>query len=189
MRSIMISEEDLAAIREADAEIEAGFRLTPENIALSRYLDRVAAMEKLDNRERRIAEYNRAYREANRERIAESKRAYREANRERIEEHQRAYREANRERIAEYNRAYREANRERIAEYNRAYYEANRERITESQRAAIVDFRRSYGLTQRDFAKSIGVSTALVSNWECGRSPINLDKVGAVFPMLAEALR
>ena len=159
MRSIMISEEDLAAIREADAEIEAGFRLTPENIALSRYLDRVAAMEKLDNRERRIAEYNRAYREANRERIAEYNRAYYEANRERITENQRAYREANRERIAEY------------------------------QRAAIVDFRRSYGLTQRDFAKSIGVSTALVSNWECGRSPINLDKVGAVFPMLAEALR
>ena len=85
--------------------------------------------------------------------------------------------------------AYYEANRERIAEYQRAYYEANRERIAESQRAAIVDFRRSNGLTQRDFAKSVGVSKPLVSHWECGRSPINLDKVGAVFPELAEALR
>ena len=114
MRSIMISEEDLAAMRAADAEIEAEFRLTTEDIALSRNMDRAAAMEKLDNRERRIAEY---------------------------------------------------------------------------QRAAIVDFRRSTGMNQMDFAKAVGVSNALVSHWECGRSPVNLDKVGAVFPELAEALR
>ena len=55
------------------------------------------------------AEYQRAYREANRDKLAEWERAYREANRDKVAERKRAYYEANRDKLAEYQRAYREA--------------------------------------------------------------------------------
>ena len=51
-------------------------------------------------------------------------------------EYKRAYREANREKVAEYKRAYREANREKVAAQQRAYYEARRRAKRESVEAA-----------------------------------------------------
>ena len=42
-------------------------------------------------KQRKIAEYQRAYREANRDKIAEYKRAYREANREEYNAYMREY--------------------------------------------------------------------------------------------------
>ena len=119
--------EELAEMAAADEELEAQ-PLTMEEIREARERDKAAQHDKKSKKEQRIAENQRAYREANREKIAENQRAYREANREKIAENKRAYREANREKIAENQRAYYEANRERIAENKRAYYEANREK-------------------------------------------------------------
>ena len=48
--------------------------------------------------------------------------------------YQRAYREANREKVAAQQRAYREANREKLAAQKRAYYESHKEQIMEAQR-------------------------------------------------------
>jgi hypothetical protein len=44
-------------------------------------------------------------------------------------EYNRRWRQANRERVAEYNRAYREAHPEREATRHKAYHEANREHV------------------------------------------------------------
>ena len=63
-------------------------------------------------------EYNKSYREANRDK----QKAYRETNREKQKEYHKEYREANREKL----NAYREANREHKKSYNKAYREKAR---------------------------------------------------------------
>ena len=132
--------EELAEMAAADAEIDASFSLTNEDIKRSREADKAAMFDRLPPEKKKIAAKQRAYREANREEIAAKKRAYYEANREEIAAKQRAYREANREEIAAYQRAYYEANREKITARRRAYREAKREGnhvpISQPQQAA-----------------------------------------------------
>ena len=90
------TKEELEEMRRADEEIERSFALTPEDLRRGRELDRAARLEALPHDKRKVAEYQRAYYEANREKVAEYKRAYREANREKVAAQQRAYREARR---------------------------------------------------------------------------------------------
>ena len=99
---------ELAEMARADAEIEATFRLTNEDVMLGRMIDLAANLDNMDNASRRQAEYQRRYREANREKVAEGQRRYREANREKVAEGQRRYREANREKVAEGKRELRD---------------------------------------------------------------------------------
>ena len=91
------TKEELAEMARADAEIEAEFRLTNEDINLSRSLDRDAVLDRMDAKQRNLAERKRAYYEANRDKVAEYNRAYYEANRDKVAEYQRAYYEANRD--------------------------------------------------------------------------------------------
>ena len=72
---------ELAEMARADAEIEASFRITNEDIALGRELDRAFALDNMDPKKRKLAETQRRYREANKEKLAESKRAIRELRR------------------------------------------------------------------------------------------------------------
>ena len=97
---------ELAEMARADAEIEATFRLTNEDLALGRQIDREAVLEGMDAQARKRAEYQRQYYEANREKVAEYQRQYYEANREKVAEYQRQYYEANREKVAERQRQY-----------------------------------------------------------------------------------
>ena len=169
-------------MRRADEEIEREFRLSPEDLERDRELTQVVKLERMAPEKRRIAAYQRAYYEANRDSIAAYQRAYREANRDSLAEKQRAYYEANRDSIAEKQRAYREANRDSIAEKQRAYYEANRDSIAEKQRAYreanrdsiaekqrwIREARKAHGYTQRDMARMLGVSISAISRLESG---------------------
>ena len=123
----LFTPEELEELRRADAELDEEYTLSNEDIALSRSLDREAKLERLDNKGKKIAAQQAAYREANREKIAAQKAAYYEANREKIAAQQAAYYEANREKIAAQKAAYREANREKIAAQQAAYREANRD--------------------------------------------------------------
>ena len=86
----MFTPEELAEMAAFDAEIE-NEPLTNEEIRESRERDRAALDDRKDRREK-IAENQRAYREANREKIAENQRAYYEANREKINAYMREYR-------------------------------------------------------------------------------------------------
>ena len=64
----------------ADAEIEAGpFRFTDAEIAFGRLFDREVILDRMDSKHKRIAEYQRRYREAHKEEIAEGKRELRDA--------------------------------------------------------------------------------------------------------------
>ena len=87
----MFTPEELAEIAAADAEIEAEFRLTQEDLDRSRELDREAKFRALPMEKQKVAEYQKAYREANREKVAAQQKAYYEANREQLRERARNY--------------------------------------------------------------------------------------------------
>ena len=93
--------EELAEMRRADEDIDRDFALTREDLALSRDIDKIARLDSLDNWSRKLAERQRAYREANRDKVAERQRAYYEANRDKVAEYHRAYFEANRDKLHE----------------------------------------------------------------------------------------
>ena len=94
----------------ADAEIEAGpFRFTDAEIAFGRLFDREVILDRMDSKQKRIAESQRRYYEAHKEEIAETQRRYYEAHKEEIAEAQRRYREAHKEEIAEGKRELRDA--------------------------------------------------------------------------------
>ena len=67
----LFTPEELEEMRRADEEIEREFRWTPEELAASYERDRGAALDRKDKKARRLAEYQKAYREANREKVAE----------------------------------------------------------------------------------------------------------------------
>ena len=75
-------------MRRADEEIERDFRWTNDELAASRRRDADISLSNKSKRDRRIAEYQRAYREANKDSIAEYQRAYYEANKDSIAEKQ-----------------------------------------------------------------------------------------------------
>ena len=102
----MFTPEELAEIAAADAEIEAEFRLTQEDLDRSRELDREAKFRALPMEKQKVAAQRKAYLEANREKVAEYQKAYREANREKVAEYQKAYYEANREQLRKRARNY-----------------------------------------------------------------------------------
>jgi 5-methylcytosine-specific restriction endonuclease McrBC GTP-binding regulatory subunit McrB len=91
MNMALFTLEELEELRRADEELEADFRQTRDEIQESRQRDRQARLDRLDHKGRRIADQQRAYREANREKIADQQRAYREANREAYNKYQREY--------------------------------------------------------------------------------------------------
>ncbi len=85
---------ELAEMARADAEIEATFYVTNADVALGRLIDREAILDRMDPKQKRIAEAQRRYYEAHREEIAEGKRRYYEAHREEIAEGKRELRDA-----------------------------------------------------------------------------------------------
>ena len=76
--------EELAEMAAADAEIEAEFCMTQEEIDDSRERDYVFRVDSMDNKQLG----QRRYYEANKDKIAEGKRRYYEANKDKIAEGQ-----------------------------------------------------------------------------------------------------
>lgn len=70
---------ELEEMARADAEIEATFYVTNADVALGRLIDREAILDRMDPKQKRIAEAQRRYYEAHKEEIAEGKRELRDA--------------------------------------------------------------------------------------------------------------
>ena len=68
--------EELAEMRRADEEIDREFRLTRDDLIREREMAREIRMERMPPEKRRIAEKQRAYREANREKYNAYMREY-----------------------------------------------------------------------------------------------------------------
>ena len=73
--------EELAELAAFDAEVDAEFELTLEELADARKRDAEAMLERKDRKARSIAEKQRAYYEANKDSIAEKQRAIKDARR------------------------------------------------------------------------------------------------------------
>lgn len=55
------TEEELAEMAAADAEIEASFQLTNDDLVMSREFDRMAVLDSMDNQKRKVAAQKKAY--------------------------------------------------------------------------------------------------------------------------------
>ena len=75
----------------ADAEIDAEFGLTQDDLDRSKEFDRFAKFAALPSSKQKVAAQKRAWYEANREKVAAQQRAYREANREKYNAYMREY--------------------------------------------------------------------------------------------------
>jgi 5-methylcytosine-specific restriction endonuclease McrA len=73
-------------------------------------------------------EYNRLYREKNREKVNAKKKAWAKKNRHLLRPMEARFREKNRERIKKYHAAWREKNADMVEEYRKQYAEKNKER-------------------------------------------------------------
>lgn len=89
---MMFTPEELEELRRADAEIDENFRLTNEEIQASRKRDRESVVDRKDNHGKKIADYQAAYREANKEKIAAQQAALFKKNRDKWNAYQREYR-------------------------------------------------------------------------------------------------
>lgn len=74
--------EELAEMAAADAEIDATFRLLPEDLERAREQDRLARFEALPPERRKLAAQQKAYYEANREKYNKYMREYMRKRRE-----------------------------------------------------------------------------------------------------------
>ncbi len=79
-------------------------------------------------------EYQKQYREQNKERMKEYQKQYREQNKERLKECQKQYREKNKEKLKEYSKQYYEGHKEKKLEYHKQYYRKNKEKKKEYQK-------------------------------------------------------
>ena len=75
---------ELEEMRLADGEIDWVFRLTQDELDASRRRDWEAHFDALPLEKQRVAAYQKAYYEANREKVAASQKSYYEANREKV---------------------------------------------------------------------------------------------------------
>ena len=74
-------------------------------------------------------QYNKEYRQANKDKISAKKKQYREANKDKISAKLKEYREANKDKTKEYNKEYRQANKDKISAKTKEYHIANKDKI------------------------------------------------------------
>lgn len=79
-------------------------------------------------------EYQRDYREKNKEQLKEKKKEYREKNKEQRKEQRKEYYENNKEREKEQRKEYREKNKKRDKEKKKEYYEKNKEQVLKQRK-------------------------------------------------------
>ena len=94
---VPFTEDELRAIREADAEIERifeaeYFKSRKDHVEMDKMLDSEIVK---DRKSRNIEAYQKAYREANKDKLAAYQKAYYEANKDKLAAYQKAYYEAN----------------------------------------------------------------------------------------------
>lgn len=51
------------------------------------------------------------------------------------------------------------------------------------------DLREAAGLSQLEFGRKLGCTQGTISSWELGKIPVNVERIAAVEPDLAEEIR
>lgn len=120
------SSAEIGAMERADREIEAGFRMTMQEIREARERDKFAAETELTDmeaeRKRKDREYQRRYYREHRDALRENAaKWYRSHRKERIER-EKAWQEQNTEYLKLYHAAYYDENRDRILARKQSEY-------------------------------------------------------------------
>lgn len=126
--------QELEAMRAADAEIEATFCMTQEDIQLSRELDREARLDSLPPEKRKRAIQAMKAREREKERFAQRDAAYYRSHKEQKLQKRRDYKEQHKDQISASQKSWYQRHREEILEARRVKYQQNREEILKKQR-------------------------------------------------------
>lgn len=86
------------------------------------------------SRNQKRYEYQKKWKEENKERHKQQRREYAERNKEYIAQQQKEYREVNKERITETQKEYYRDNKERLLEQQKKYRETNKDKILKRER-------------------------------------------------------
>ena len=93
--------------------------------------DKEYQKEYRENNKDTIKEKNKVYRENNKDKIREYKKEYRENNKDKIREGRKVHYENNKDKVREGRKVYYENNKDTILEKNKVYYENNKDKVRE----------------------------------------------------------
>ena len=102
----------------------------------------VSGMLTIEEKKKCKAEYNKKYRQKNKEAIAEYKKKYDQKNKERKAEYKKEWYQKNKEAIAKYAREWYQKNKEHMKEASAEYYQKNKERIAEYNKEYNKEYRQ-----------------------------------------------
>ena len=88
-------------------------------------------------------EYDKQYREENKEYIKKYSKQYREENKDKIQEREKEYRQNNKNKRKEYHKQYAEENKDNLKEYRKQYREKNIEKITKCDKQRSKKYREN----------------------------------------------
>jgi 5-methylcytosine-specific restriction endonuclease McrA len=110
-----------------------------------------------------FSEYQRQYRQKNKEKIAKTKKVHYQKNKEQVLEHQKEYQQRNKEKISERRKRYYQKNKCRIAEYQKN----NKEKIAEYRKDYVKENKEKFVLyrRKRDSLKKELQHTLTASQW------------------------
>ena len=91
-----------------------------------------------EEKQQKLKEKQKAYREKNAEKIKEFKKKYNEENKEHIKEQTQNYYETHRDEILEKAKQYAEENKDKIKDYKDSWYQKNKEKILEKQKQMFI---------------------------------------------------
>ena len=101
--------------------------------------------KKQQKESQRYKEYQKEYREKNKEKLAQQHKEYAEKNKEKIKEYRKEYRIKNRERLLEKEKLYREAHPNYMKEWHKNHKEHNRQYYLDN-----LEHRKQYNLENRE---------------------------------------
>ena len=103
----------------------------------------VSGMLTIEEKKQWKKEYNKKYRQKNKEAIAEYKKKYDQKNKERKAEYKKEWYQKNKEAIAKYAREWYQKNKEHMKEASAEYYQKNKERIAEYNKEYNKEYRQN----------------------------------------------
>lgn len=129
--------------------------VTPTEEEIKQYINDKNQQEEyvksLEERFRKMTEYQRRYYQENRERLLEYSKKYYQENKAKMTEYHKAYYQENREELNDYHRRYYQENKDKFEEYRQRYYQKNRAKIIETSKKYYKDNKEKLREYQKNY--------------------------------------
>lgn len=113
-----------------------------------------------------LSEYNKAYREKNKDKVKKQRKNYRDTNKDIIQLQKKKYAIDYKDKISEKHKNFYYTNKEKILQQQKQYYIDNKERIKQRTKPYLIEYRKTHRW-QKSIRKAF---TRLVDNWKGKRS-------------------